>query len=93
MRMMRGSLSILRCRTCGVCAQVFPLRSRFHRQELSNMLWAFATLQHELPEPILRDVSEEFVQLALAQSDTAEPGRERHLANLAWSCARLRVTS
>jgi hypothetical protein len=92
MRMMRGSLSILKCGTCGVCAQAFPLRSRFYRQELSNVLWAFATLQHELPEPILRDVSEEFVRLALAGLDTAEPGRERHLANLAWSCARLRVT-
>lgn len=89
---MRGTLGILKCGTCGVCAQAFPLRSRFHRQEMSNVLWAFATLQHKLPEPILRDVSEEFVRLALAQSDTAEPGRERHLANLAWSCARLRVT-
>ncbi|BDA42502.1 probable RAP domain-containing protein, chloroplastic at C-terminar half [Coccomyxa sp. Obi] len=71
--------------------QAFPLRTRFHRQELSNMLWALATLQHELPEAVLHDVSEEFVRLALCQLSTPEAGRERHLANMAWSCARLRV--
>ena len=75
----------------GVCVQAFPQRSRFHRQELSNILWALATLQHELPENILRDVSDEFARLALAQLGSAEPGRERHLANMAWACARLRV--
>ena len=55
--------------------QAFPLRTRFHRQELSNILWALATLQHELPEAVLRDVSEEFVRLALRQLSTPEAGR------------------
>lgn len=55
--------------------QAFPLRTRFHRQELSNILWALATLQHELPTAVLRDVSEEFVRLAMRQLSTPKAGR------------------
>lgn len=79
------------CKVAPDVLQALPMRSRFSGQELSNLMWALANLQHELPEAVLREVSEEFSRLALRMQSRPGAPRERLLANMVWACARLRV--
>lgn len=65
---------------------------KFKGQEMSIMLWALATLQHPLQPPqLLADFSQEWTRRLLDPARRSDSGRTQHLANLAWSLARLRV--
>lgn len=56
------------------------------------MLWALATLQHQLqPRELLRDFSEEWTRQLLQPARRTDIGRSQHISNAAWSLARLRV--
>jgi hypothetical protein len=63
----------------------------FKGQELSNLLWALATLQHPLPRELLREFSEEWCRLMIAPSRSGDPQRFQNLTNTLWAFAKLRV--
>ena len=58
--------------------------SMANAQDISNTLWAFATLGHDPPHNILQIVEQRAQQLI-------QTGSSQAIVNTAWSCATLRV--
>ena len=64
---------------------------RLERQNLCNMLWACAALQHQLAAPELEALATGWAHALLRHFEGGGESRAQHMANAVWSYARLRL--
>lgn len=75
-------------------ARVNPASTKFKAQEIANLVWAYATLNHNAPD-MLDSFTPYIIQMCTNKSDIvttksiAKYMKRQEAANIAWSCAVL----